>query len=142
MIRRISIFFLTIALFLFPSVKYSFALDGADADYFGFPLPWNSDSLISSAGKDIYLVPLVLDLVLLCVLSLVVVNALARFGHRLNDGLRLSRQVYTVAIAALWVWGLCCLIATMIICSFNSTWYWWPSPGPLTITKITISIGY
>jgi len=55
---------IAIGLFFFPSVEYRVLLvDGPDTEFYGFPLPWNSRGLTSSLTKDIYILPLVVDIV-------------------------------------------------------------------------------
>lgn len=131
MIRRISLIPLTIALLFFPSVRYSLALDGWESDYYGFPLPWNSNSLITSLAKDVYALPLAIDMILLAILSVFVIKALARFPQR----------VFKSVMMALWAWGLLCAITIAIVLSSGTTFYLWPSPGPFHLSEVRLSRG-
>src|SRR5574343_1262216 len=104
MIRRITIIPLTIALLFFPSVRYTLALDGVGTEYFGFPLPWNSKALVTSVAKDVYLLPLAIDLALLILISVLVLQSLARLRH----------SIIKSVVVVIWLWGLLCAAAILI----------------------------
>jgi hypothetical protein len=64
MMYRLTFLAIAIGLFFFPSVEYSvLPVDGPDTEFYGFPLPWNSRGLASSLTKEIYILPLVVDVV-------------------------------------------------------------------------------
>ena len=122
MIRRITLVPLTISLLFFPSVRYTLALDGAETEYYGFPLPWNSRSLATSLAKEVYLLPLAIDLAVLAVLGVFVPKSLDR----------LPQPIVKSTVIAIWVWGLLCSAAILIILSFASFFQVWPSPDRFT----------
>ncbi len=132
MIRRTSFIPLTIALLFFPSVRYTLTLDGAESDYYGFPLPWNSSSLVTSVAKDVYVLPLTIDIILLAILSALVVRALAKLPHR----------IFKSVMMALGAWGLlCAIIIAIILSSSGTTFYLWPSSGPFHLSEVRLSRG-
>jgi len=59
---KISFLPLSAGLMLYPSLVLQVALDGDQTMYNGFPLPWNSSSLGISLAKDIYWLPLIIDI--------------------------------------------------------------------------------
>jgi hypothetical protein len=64
MIYRLAFLAIAIGLFFFPSVEYHVVpVDGPDTELYGFPLPWNSRGIASSMTKDIYILPLIIDIV-------------------------------------------------------------------------------
>jgi hypothetical protein len=131
MIRRITVIPLTVALLFFPSVRYTLALDGAGTEYYGFPLPWNSRALATSVAKEVYLLPLAIDLAVLTVLSVFVLKSLARLPH----------PIIKSTVVAIWVWGLLCAATTLIILAFGSIFQVWPSPAPFHISEVALSVG-
>ena len=131
MIRRITFIPLTAALLFFPSMRYTLVLDGAGSEYYGFPLPWNSRSLATSIAKEVYLLPLAIDLAFLTILSVFALRSLAR----------LPQPIVKSTVVAIWVWGLLCAAMTVIILSFGSFFQVWPSPGPFHISEVTLSVG-
>jgi len=130
MIPRITCFPLSIALLLFPSVKYILTLDGARAEYYGFPLPWNSNALATSLAKEIYLLPLLIDLAFFAILSAFAFRVMARHSPILKK-----------AIPAIWILGLLSATSIALILSLGSFFQCLPNPGPFHVDRVTISIG-
>lgn len=131
MIHRITSLPLSIALLLFPSVKYSLMLDGANSEYYGFPFPWNSRALATSLAKEVYLLPLAIDLAFFGILGAFALRALAR----------LPLPARNSAVLAIWVGGLLSAASITLVLSFGAFFQLWPSPGPFRIDQVSISIG-
>ena len=90
---------LTVALLLFPSLKFDVAIvDGGTVPFYGTPLPWNSRSLAFSMAKDIYVVPLAIDVAFYVIVSMIAVRL---WGRHVPTTAGLNRA----AGAAVWVWG-------------------------------------
>jgi hypothetical protein len=52
---------LALLMLFWPSVKWSAVGDGAETEFYGLPLPWNSRGLATSLSKTYYLLPLIAD---------------------------------------------------------------------------------
>jgi hypothetical protein len=62
-LSRFTPFPIAVALFAFPSVQYVAEVeDGPSTEYFGFPLPWNARGIANSMTKDLFMMPLLLDM--------------------------------------------------------------------------------
>jgi hypothetical protein len=132
MIHRLTLIPLSIALLIFPSVRYTLALDGASGTYYGFPVPWNSDALVMSLVKNVYILPLVIDLIFFAILGVLILNALAR----------LPRAVFRGGLVAIWVGGLLGAAMIMVfVLIFRLHVEVWPDPGPFRILEVTPSLG-
>jgi hypothetical protein len=133
MTRQLTLIPLAIALLIFPSVRYVLALDdGPDGQYYGFPLPWNSDSFVTSLAKDIYVLPLIIDLVFFAVLGAFILKALTPLRPALFKG----------SLVVIWIGGLLGVTVMMAFALvFNLFFKLWPEPWPFHIVEVTLSFG-
>ena len=121
-----------IALISFASLNYDLALDGAETTYFGFPFPWNSRATAASLGKEIYVLPLVLDIIFWTWIGVRVLQFLGRFPRTLANSFR----------AALLVLGVVGLGLTILTLAFNELFFsFLPAPGPFHITAVRSGFG-
>lgn len=127
---RITCLPLSIALLVFPSVRYTLTLDGARAEYYGFPLPWNSNSIATSLAKEIYLLPLLIDLAFFAILGTFALKLMARHSSTLNK-----------IVPAIWIGGLLSAASIALVLSLGSFFQWWPNPGPFEVDRVMIGIG-
>lgn len=131
MIRRLTFFPLAIALIYFPSLKYYLMLDGAETEYYGFPLPWNSRSLVTSLAKDVYLLPFVLDLLFLSIVSVFILRAVELLPEKLFRSIQII----------IWIWGSLSVGLIFVTTLTDPTFHSWPNPGQFQIREIKISTG-
>jgi hypothetical protein len=122
MIYRFAFLALAVGLFFFPSVQYHVGLDGADTEFYGFPLPWNSRGIAASVTKDIYVVPLLIDVVFFLALAYLLWYLFARRLQRLRPVLRRS------ILFGIWAYGgLAAATITVVVLAqercFVSAWY-------------------
>jgi hypothetical protein len=128
MIRLVALCLTAIALLCFPSIQYDLSLDGAYATYSGFPLPWNSPSLVTSMAKDIYAIPLAIDLLFY--------GWLAHLVLRRTE--RLPRKPRMIVMSLLYLWGVCCMAFILFTVSMGGFFHMWPQPGPFEITAVRL----
>jgi hypothetical protein len=123
MTRLFSFIPLSIGLMVFPSLVWNMAPangDGPNTDYFGFPLPWNSRSIAASLVKDVYIVPLALDLAFYLLVGFFLWRAVSGYIDRLGNLARWG------ILSFVWGYGL---IAGAWIClvlsieTFLNVWY-------------------
>lgn len=81
MSRHFAIVALTIFLACFVSFNFDVDFDGAKSTYYGLPLPWNARSPAASLIKDVFLVPALIDLVVLAFFASRLLRAGDRLGH-------------------------------------------------------------
>jgi hypothetical protein len=111
-----------IGFMFFPSFVYFVQLDGAGANYYGFPLPWNSDGLANSLTKEIYIIPLFIDVVVYLALGKVFFKF---FWLKLSG---LEQKCSMAIVVLIWMYGLFGLMM-MILMLFSigdvqySLWY-------------------
>ena len=132
MIRKLTLALFIIASICFPSLNYDVALDGAETTYYGFPLPWNSDSPALSLVKDIYVVPAAVDFALFAWVGLVVLRWLGR----------LPRRKAAATTALILLWGT--LSATFMGLKFVFYSFYfqaWPHEALFRITAVRIGPG-
>lgn len=111
---------LAISLMFYPSLSYDVLLDGADTEYYGFPLPWNSRGLAVSLTKDVYVVPLLVDLIFYGVVSFFIWKWLR---PRIS---RLGKLPGTIVVTLIWLYGLVCFAGMLgggVIEHFFNAWY-------------------
>jgi predicted permease len=119
------------ALLFFPSLRYHLLLDGADAMYYGLPLPWNSDSLAVSMAKDVYLVPLAVDILVACAVGVFLLRGVDRLPHWAK-----------VSVTGLtWVWGTCSALALGLRVALEPYFQLWPHPGQFHVLEVALSFG-
>ncbi|MDR2214142.1 MAG: hypothetical protein LBE21_11030 [Pseudomonadales bacterium] len=131
MIRHLTLIPLSITLLIFPSVRYTLALDGAEGKYYGFPLPWNSDSLVTSLAKDIYILPLIIDLIFFAIFGAFILKALTRLRHPL----------FTGSLVAIWASGLFGALLMIFFLTSNPLFKAWPDPGPFHLLEVRLGVG-
>ena len=119
------------ALICFPSLRYDLALDGADARYYGFPVPWNSDSLATSMSKDVYLLPLGIDILVACIVGALLLRAVRK----------LPRPATISVLGLVWVWGICCALVLGFVFTTNPWLRLWPHPGPFHVLAVRLHFG-
>ena len=95
---------LSLGLMFFPSLTFRVALDGAESTYYGFPLPWNSRSPAISLAKDIYWLPLAIDIVFYGIVGFLLWRYVARYVLNWPTALKLSTLVLVWAYGAFAVW--------------------------------------
>jgi hypothetical protein len=118
---------------LFPSLTYHVVLDGAGTEYYGFPLPWNSRGLAASLTKDVYVIPLLVDLMFYGVVSFFVWKWLHPHISRL------SKLPKTAVLMFIWLYGLGCS-ATMMIGGLTGHYFFdaWYTHTVLQILSVQI----
>lgn len=125
MIDRITFALLAAGLGYFPCLKYGvLILDGPDTEFYGFPLPWNSRSLAFSLAKDVYVIPLLIDIAFFVgAVALLRWWLLPRLNY-LSLGMRRSIG------AIIWVYGICSLVIMLVTVAVLDIsvypWYAWP----------------
>ena len=119
---------------LFPSVEYLVSLDGADTYYHGFPIPWNSNSLVTSLAKEVYIIPLIIDLIFYFALAYVLHKTLS---FRLHKAPKIVKRLVTITA---WVYGCFALPFMVSVVSLfeASTLHIWPDTDVFTLIKISI----
>lgn len=131
-INSVSLTALVIALISFVSLNYDLALDGAETTYFGFPLPWNSRITAFTLGKEIYVLPLLLDVIFWMWIASQVLQFVGRFPTKIANG-------FCAAMLALGVAGLGLTLGTL---AFNELFFsFLPAPGPFHITAVRSGFG-
>ena len=125
MINRITFALLGLGFAYFPSLKYSvLILDGPDTEFYGFPLPWNSRSLAFSLAKDVYIIPLVINIAFLVGAVVLIRRWLLPRLTNLSLGARRS------IAAATWIygiWSLAMMLVTIAVVDISAhPWYAWP----------------
>ena len=121
-----------IALTSFASLNYDLALDGAETTYFGFPIPWNSGAAAASLGKEIYVLPLVLDIIFWTWIGVRVLQFVGRFPRTMASSFR----------AVLLVLGLVGLGLAIGRLAFSELFFsFLPAPGPFHITAVRPGFG-
>lgn len=129
---RILLALIVVILIYFPSLNYDVALDGAETTYFGFPLPWNSRGVAFSLAKDIYFIPLVIDLLFWTWIG----NLILRNTQRFQTGI-FSAVHWT--ICGLGVVSFFLITATLLV---NQTFFYlWPLPGPFHVVAVQLGTG-
>ena len=122
---RITFALLGLGLAYFPSLKYSvLILDGPDAEFYGFPLPWNSRSLAFSLAKDVYVIPLLIDIAFFVGAVALIRRWLLPWLNNVSLGVRRSVAAVT------WIYGGCSLammLVTVAVVDMSvHPWYAWP----------------
>jgi hypothetical protein len=125
MLARLTWIPLTVGLMCFPSTRYVVLLvDGPDTDAYGFPIPWNSRSISTSLAKDVYLVPLAIDLAIYVWLSIWLCRRLVEVIHKARLLIQWS------VLLLLWVYGfVSALLLFAVFVAFDtsvSIWYQFP----------------
>lgn len=134
MTRRFAFIPLAICLMLFPSLICNVVLDGAESTYYGFPIPWNSRSLVTSLSKDVYLIPLILDFVFYALISFHIWNISMKLLSRIQI---LPRSFTTILVwtVGVVVFGMMCFIILS-----DPTFFAWYS-DEFKITKFRLGLG-
>lgn len=131
-VDRMLLALIVIALICFPSLNYDLTLDGAGTTYFGFPLPWNSRGIAASLEKDIYIVPLVLDLLFWTWIGNFILRSMQRFQTGIVSAIRWAALGLGLA-------GFCLTVATLFL---NETFFYlWPLPGPFHVVAVRLGTG-
>lgn len=132
MISGVSLTALVMTLIYFISLNYDLALDGAETTYFGFPLPWNSRATAASLGKEIYVLPLILDVLFWLWVAVQVLKFVEQFPAEIVSGFRL-------ALLALGIYGLALILGMLAL---NELFFsFLPAPGPFHITAVRPGFG-
>ncbi len=109
---------LALGLMIFPSLIFNVALDNAGSDYYGFPLPWNSRGLVSSLTKDIYLLPLCVDLLFYGALSFIIF----RYWQKRSSKPVIRKALYGMV----WFYGLAAFLYIMLVVNiYDMFFYFW-----------------
>lgn len=129
---------LFVGLAAFPSIRYVVLfIDGPDTEFYGFPLPWNSRGIASSMTKDIYLVPLTVDIIFYLLLTLFVSRWLANRATTLNKVWRRTLHI------VVWVYGTCFSIVAFFGIAANDLYASWWYTFPLDrITGVALSTSF
>jgi len=126
---------LTAALLLYPSLTYPTPLaDGPDTVCSGAPLIWNCDSISASLEHNIFLVPLLFDVLTLGAVSTMLMWAMSKILKRELNSLRM------MAVIAIWTVGF--LAAPTLALGFVSGAYFWLPPEWLGGPYGAPSIGF
>ncbi|MBY0243109.1 MAG: hypothetical protein K2X55_27765 [Burkholderiaceae bacterium] len=132
-IKGPSLAVLVIALIYFVSLNYDLTLDGAETTYFGSPLPWNSKAPAASLGKEIYILPLVLNVLFWMWMASKVLQFIERLPTKMANGFRIA--LFTLGIVA------CGLI--LLTLAFNELFFsMLPAPAPFHITAVRPGFGF
>jgi len=132
MMYRLAFLAIAIGLFFFPSVEYHVLfVDGPDTEFYGFPLPWNSRGIASSLTKEIYILPLVVDVVFFLAVGYWLWRRIERQLPHLRPVARRS------ILFSIWAYGVIAtagIVVTVLVeeC-FPSAWYDLPIPDLLGI---------
>lgn len=135
MMHRLSFIPIAIGLMLFPSLVWDVLItDGGDSEFYGFPIPWNSRGLATSLTKDVYLIPLLVDVAFYLLIAFFIWRCLSRYLFRLGN---LPR---TTAIALIWLYGLIAMIWIFLHFAIGSFFYIWYD-YEFHITGVQIGLG-
>lgn len=110
---------IAIGLFFFPSMILEVALDGAGSTYYGFPIPWNSRSLVSSLSKDIYLIPLLLDVLFYMVLAIFLARVISRKVNTYSPTLK------KLVLYSIWGYGFIALAGILVGALIDPVYHLW-----------------
>lgn len=114
-LQRLAFIPFTVATLFFPSIHYQVSSSDGRTHYYGFPLPWNADSLVTSLAKTIFIMPLLFDSLFWAGLGYLL---LRKIGKQPSTALTLS-------ISLLWLWGLSCALFLSVELAFHPEWLWW-----------------
>lgn len=132
-IRDTSFLPLSIGLMLYPSLVLRVALDGAESTYYGFPLPWNSNSLVTSLAKDIYWLPLTIDILFYGVLGYIIWRHVSQYIYCWPTKAKLA------TLAFVWLYGLIAALFMIAISVFGTVHHLW---FPHNFKVINFSLGF
>jgi hypothetical protein len=134
--RRVTTAALAVALLYFPSLRYDILLDGAETEFYGFPLVWNARSLVTSMGKEIYLIPLIIDASFYTLVAWLILRAWRAYAPR-------SWDRAAAALVCLWSGFLLATILLYLVVTFRDhffqAWYYLDWYG---VKQVSLSRGY
>lgn len=114
-LQRFAFIPFTIAGLFFPSLHYQITSDDGMRDFYGFPLPWNADSVVTSLAKSIFILPLLVDGLFWAGLGYLLLRKMAKKPS----------AALTAGVTLLWLWGLGCALFLSVELAFNPEWRWW-----------------
>ncbi|HED34616.1 MAG TPA: hypothetical protein ENJ08_10445 [Gammaproteobacteria bacterium] len=110
---------LSAGLMFYPSLVLQVALDGAQSTYYGFPLPWNASSTVISLAKNIYWLPLIVDIFFYSILGYIVCKYISKYIAGWPP------VVKQMVLASIWLYGLVSVWLMTGILSLDSMQYFW-----------------
>lgn len=123
---------LAFASLCFVSLNYDLALDGAETTYFGFPFPWNSRGVAVSLEKEVYVIPLVFDLLFWTFVGKLVLQYTQRFQRKFENPMRW-------AMLGVGLMGMGLITVTLL---FNETFFHlWPQPASFHVVAVRLGFG-
>lgn len=129
--RSVTFFVFVMAFIGFTTLAYDVALDGAETQFSGFPLPWYSQLPAASLATEIYWVPLIIDVLFLFVLSRYVFRLIDSYesAHaRLWKGVAVAIVVFDTAVA-----GAPLIFHDLFVQA-------WPSSNEFRITDLRVGL--
>lgn len=113
---------LALGLFVLPSLQYEVRAgrgDFFDTTFYGAPLPWNSRGIAFSLTKDLYVLPLLIDIAIIAGLALILARRRIRLTKR-------PAALDHLVLLTVWFWGLASLVLLLPVQIFEwfpSAWY-------------------
>jgi hypothetical protein len=133
MIRCLTFVAIAIGLFFFPSVEYSVSfVDGPDTEFYGFPLPWNSRNIAFSVTKNVYILPLVIDVAVFLVVAYFLSRWLLRRLTHFRPVARWS------ILCGIWVYGGMAAAIFALVLARNAIPIAWYQGGIRELVRISL----
>lgn len=82
MFKHITAVPFTFMFLTFPSIRYEFLFDQTAISYFGTPIPWNSNNPGLSLYKDIYLIPLIINITIIAALGFYLIRTVSMLTRK------------------------------------------------------------
>lgn len=114
-LQRLAFLPFTVAALFFPSLHYQITSNDGIRHFYGFPLPWNADSVVTSLSKTIFILPLLLDGLFWAGLGYLLLRKMAKQPS----------AAVAVGITLLWLWGIYCVVLVCAALAFNPEWLCW-----------------
>lgn len=130
-LQRLAFIPFTVAALFFPSIHYLVSSSDGLSHYYGFPLPWNADSLVTSLAKTIFIMPLLLDGLFWAGLGYLLLQKMVKQ----------PTSAVSVGITLLWLWALGCAVFLYVELAFNPEWLWWFDFGYYQTIELFLHLG-
>lgn len=130
LIGRITILPLAIGLVYFPSLAWTVEFADGGTDFYGAPLPWNSRSLVTSLSKDVYVLPLVVDVIFYALVSHWLLRHMCRI---------LAVSESWIVVALVWVWGTGSAVLMILVTSIDPAFHSWYTHPWIGVVRVWVS---
>ncbi|VAW71260.1 hypothetical protein MNBD_GAMMA12-3911 [hydrothermal vent metagenome] len=110
---------LSMGLMTYPSIIWQVALDEDKTIYFGFPVPWNSPSLVTSLEKNIYWLPLIFDMFFYAIVGYLLWKYISAYIEHWSAAIKL------LVVAFISLYGLMASLLLMVLVSLGTSHSLW-----------------